>query len=188
MTATTAPTIPRIPLTNEGAWNPLDAPPVGDGETSRFAQTRTPAGWGSTPNRVTVDTWKMLVEELKANTPAQPPATKRIELKKVVRVEGENAYAVVSRGVVERVPTLVSVVDGRHKKPKQKAGALLDLVTLGEKDGVLRPEVIWKAARDWAEKNLATPEELRVLNTAIAQAVLVQAGIDVSDLELPNGS
>jgi hypothetical protein len=175
----------RIPLTNPGAWSPWNAPVTGDGESSRFAQTRSTAGWAGTRNRVTVDTWKLLVEELKKATPPLTPTTKKVPLQRVVRVESEEAYALTDRGFVEKVPTLENVTTGKHRKLKAHAGALIDLIALGDPDGVVRPSVAFDAALEWAQKNRATPAELRVLNDVVALALCLQAGLDVDELELP---
>jgi hypothetical protein len=156
--------------------------PAAGSETSRFLLGQTSEGW-STPRKIDAcaSAYTKLVADRKVEAAPLQPEFKEIELKYVgLTTTGE--YVIVPRGKVRAIPTKEPTASGKFKRLKSTGGALLDEAFLGAD---VRPDTLWNALLELATAERPEGRTLRDLNDAVAELVLIQAGLDVDKRSLP---
>jgi hypothetical protein len=174
-----------VDTTTASKYDPAAVPPSGVPGVSRFLLGSSPTGITCDPARTALVCWRNLLAEAQQNAERLLPETKEIPLQRIVIDNG--AYRLIERPAIRGQVTLKPTATGRFcSLGEDFAGSLIDRVMLGERiSGGIRPEVLWNAARDFAESAQLDGSDCRNLSESCAIFLALQAGIHVSPLDLP---
>jgi hypothetical protein len=145
---------------------------------SKFESHRTSAGFATDAAASAVLAFNGLAEERIAAAEAVKPETREVQLKRVaVNTNGE--YVLVDLADPVRGELVVEPHrPGRRVKVTLTAGELIDSLFEGADAYRDYPDdVVWSAARDWAESVGARGETLRRLNVELARVLVLRAGL-----------
>jgi hypothetical protein len=165
-------------------YEPTEAPAAPD-DGSRFALSKTSAGWSSPEGvaGVVAHEYQNLLGALKAAAQDHVPALVEVKLKSVRLTK--DGYELVERGVLTGVPEYV------NRRPVQRwrklsDGAFLDSFFLGQDAWAKAPDMeAFEALLATAERYEFRGRALRLLNDAVAVGCALRAGLSVGFDQLP---
>jgi hypothetical protein len=156
---------------------------------SRFESQRTTAGFATDAAASAVLAFNGLAEERIAAAEAVKPEMREVQLKRIA-ANTDGQYVLVDLADPVRGELVVEPHrPGRRVKVTLTAGELIDSLFEGADAYRDYPDdVVWRAARDWAESVGARGETLRRLNVELARVLLLRAGLGaVHPSQLPTG-
>lgn len=166
-------------------YNVREVPDRGVPGVSRFQLATTPTGVSSSPAHTALVCWSSILADAQQTAQRLQPEVKEVKLSRVVIDGGE--YRLIDRGTVRKPVELKVTGSGKFAAlGEDQAGSLIDRVILGERiSGGIRPEVLWEAAVEWASAMRLDGEAVRRLSNIVGCFLCLQAGLNVSPLELP---
>jgi hypothetical protein len=165
-----------------------EIPARGDGR-SRFLLDTSPGGHPTPPVTNLALAAKMLLNERMAEAKAVTPPAQR-EGVKMVAYRGGEGYVIADRGVVEAIPVVENRRSGKltGDRFRKDCGDTLDRFLLGDPDvfDVCTDADVWHCLREVVEAEGIEPASLRRLNDAVAQLLLLRAGLVIAEDQLPH--